>query len=83
MGCRARLQGIFLIQGSNPGPLCLLHRQAGSPPLALPQGEEKTVKITDSNECWKVREGFLEEVIRPLRQGLVCGQNNVSLIPEF
>ena len=70
MGCCARLQGIFPIQGSNPCLLCLLHRQAGSFPLAPQQGEEKTVKITDSSKCWKVREGFLEEVIPPQRQGV-------------
>ena len=32
-GCHAFLQGIFPIQGSNPGLLCLLHLQAGSLPL--------------------------------------------------
>ena len=34
VGCHALLQGIFLTQGSNPPPLCLLHWQAGSLPLA-------------------------------------------------
>ena len=33
VGCHALLQGIFLIQGSNPHLLCLLHWQAGSLPL--------------------------------------------------
>ena len=33
--CHALLQGIFLIQGSNPHLLCLLHWQAGSLPLVL------------------------------------------------
>ena len=36
MGCHFLLQGIFLTQGSNPHLLCLLHRQAGSLPLAPP-----------------------------------------------
>ena len=30
------LQGIFLIQGLNPGLLCLMHWQVGSLPLAPP-----------------------------------------------
>ena len=36
MGCQAFLQGIFLIQGSNPHLLYLLHWQVGSLPLAPP-----------------------------------------------
>ena len=35
-GYHAFLQGIFLVQGSNQHLLCLLHRQAGSLPLAPP-----------------------------------------------
>ena len=35
-GCHFLLQGIFLIQGSNPNLLCLLHWQAGSLPQAPP-----------------------------------------------
>ena len=35
-GCHAGLQGIFPTQGLNPSPLCLLHWQAASLPLALP-----------------------------------------------
>ena len=35
-GCHTLLQGIFLMQGSNPHLLCLLHWQAGSLPLAPP-----------------------------------------------
>ena len=38
MGCRAFLWGIFMTQGSNPCPLCLLHWQVGSLPLA-PRGK--------------------------------------------
>ena len=34
MGCHALFQGIFLTQGLNPRPLCLLHWQTGSLPLA-------------------------------------------------
>ena len=37
VGCHAFLQGIFPTQGSNPGPLCILHWQAGSLPLASPR----------------------------------------------
>ena len=33
--CHALLQGIFPIQGANPGLLCLLHCQVGSLPLLL------------------------------------------------
>ena len=33
VGCHFLLQGIFLIQGSNPRLLCLLHWQVGSLPL--------------------------------------------------
>ena len=36
VGCHPLLQGIFLTQGSNPGLLCLLHRQMGSLPLGTP-----------------------------------------------
>ena len=36
VGCHALLQGIFPTQGLNPGVLRLLHRQAGSLPLAPP-----------------------------------------------
>ena len=37
MGCHALLRGIFLIQGSNPHLLHLLHWQAGYLPLVPPQ----------------------------------------------
>ena len=36
MGCHALLQGIFLVQGSNPDRLFLLHWQADFLPLAPP-----------------------------------------------
>ena len=36
VGCHFLLQGIFLTQGSNPHPLCLLHWQVGLLPLAPP-----------------------------------------------
>ena len=36
VGCYFLLQGIFPTQGSNPGLLCLLHRQAGSWSLVPP-----------------------------------------------
>ena len=36
VGCHALLQEIFPTQGLNPGPLCLLHWQAGSLPLGPP-----------------------------------------------
>ena len=36
MGCHFLLQGIFLTQGSNPCPLCLLYWQMGSLPPAPP-----------------------------------------------
>ena len=34
VGCHALLQGIFLVQGSNPHLLCLLHSQTDSLPLS-------------------------------------------------
>ena len=37
VGCRALLQGIFQIQGSNLHFLSLLHWQVGSLPLELPR----------------------------------------------
>ena len=37
VGCHALLQRIFLTQGSNLHLLCLLHWQASSLPLALPE----------------------------------------------
>ena len=36
VGCYSHVQGIFLTQGLNPSPLCLLHWQVGSVPLAPP-----------------------------------------------
>ena len=44
MGCHALLQGIFPTQGSNPCLLHLLHRQAGSLPLA-PPGKPGHVRV--------------------------------------
>ena len=37
MGCDVLLQGTFLVQGSNPHLLCLLHWQAGSLALTPPR----------------------------------------------
>ena len=37
VGCHFRLQGIFPIQESNPGLLCLLHWQVDSSPLVPPE----------------------------------------------
>ena len=45
LGCRAFLQGIFLIQESNPQCLCLLHWQAGSLSPA-PPGKPKTMCLS-------------------------------------
>ena len=42
VSCHALLQGIFLIQGSNPHLLCLLHWQAGPLPL-MPPGKPKEI----------------------------------------
>ena len=41
VSCHFLFQGIFLIQVSNPGLLCLLHWQADSLPLA-PPGKDQT-----------------------------------------
>ena len=46
VGCHALLQGIFLIQGLNSDPLCLLHWQAGSLPLASPGKPTVSFKST-------------------------------------
>ena len=40
VGCHFLLQGMFPTQGWNLGVLCLLHRQAGSSPLAPPGKSE-------------------------------------------
>ena len=45
VGCRALLQGIFLMQGSKLSRSCLLRWQAGSLPLAPPG------KPTWASEC--------------------------------
>ena len=49
MDCYALFQGIFPIQGLNP-PLCFLHWQAGSLPLA-PPGEAQYAEYT----MWNAR----------------------------
>ena len=53
MGCHALLQGIFLMQGSNPHLLLLLHWQVGSLSLASPGNIRLTLKlcISNSHEC--------------------------------
>ena len=47
VGCNALLQGIFLIQGSNPGLSCLLHWQVSSLALVLPGKPEKRTNETE------------------------------------
>ena len=42
VGCHFLLQGILLVQGSNPHLLCLPHWQAGSLPL-VPPGKPRTL----------------------------------------
>ena len=53
VGCHDLLQGIFLMQGSNPHLLRLLHWQVGSLPLASPGNIRLTLKpcISNSREC--------------------------------
>ena len=53
VGCHALLQGIFLMQGSNPHLLLLLHWQVGSLSLASPGNIRLTLKlcISNSHEC--------------------------------
>ena len=46
VGCCALLQGIFLIQGSNPQLLCLFHWQAGSLSLAPPGNPQTSYMYT-------------------------------------
>ena len=45
-GCRFLLQGIFPIQELNPCLLYLLHWQAGSLPLALPENPRLSISDT-------------------------------------
>ena len=51
VGCYARLQGIFLTQGSKPSLLWLLHWQVGSLPLA-PPGEPLLIKTGYPWQCY-------------------------------
>ena len=65
VGCHALLQGIFLIQGSNPSLLCLLHRQASSLPLVLSEKPNLTLvtslKTPSPNTItWGVRAAIYE-----------------------
>ena len=55
VGCHAFLQGTFLIQGSNPHLLCLLHWHTGSLPLAPPGKIVALVKASSTvlNESGK------------------------------
>ena len=53
VGCHFLLQGIFLIQGSHPHRLSLLHWQAGSSPLAPPgKPIHSSVPAKDSEDHW-------------------------------
>ena len=52
VGCHFLLQGIFPIQVSNPGFLCLLQWQADSLPLELPG--KSTVNATKIKEFLKI-----------------------------
>ena len=45
VGCQFLLQGIFLTQGLNPRPLCLLYWQVGSLPLAPPGKPIKSLRV--------------------------------------
>ena len=51
VGCYARLQGIFLTQGSKPSLLWLLHWQVGSLPL-VPPGEPLLIKTGYPWQCY-------------------------------
>ena len=51
VGCHFILQGIFLIQGSNPCLLCLLHWQANSSPLLPPQKPPLLINKMQSQMC--------------------------------
>ena len=48
VGRHAFLRRIFAIQGSNPRPLCLLHWQVDSLPLAPPGGEGNGTPLQSS-----------------------------------
>ena len=59
VGCRALLQGIFPTQGSNPGLLCLLHRQVDSFPLQPPGKPYQCIVHTQTGQKhifpWRLR----------------------------
>ena len=52
VGCHALLQGIFPTQGSNPCLLSLLHRQAGSLPLARPRKRTEEIFLRQGTSQW-------------------------------
>ena len=62
VGCYALLLGIFPTQGLNMGPLCLLHWQAGSLPLAPPGKPQRMLSAKELRlpngrinafKCWR------------------------------
>ena len=63
MGCHALLQGIFLTQGSNPCLLCLLHWQAGSLPLTLPEKPhfktERSLLSSGTKNRWEFQDDLM------------------------
>ena len=71
-GLNAFLQGIFLIQGSNPFLQCLLHRQVASLPL-VPAGKPKESHKCVCVSCSVMRNSFQSHDLQPTR--LLCPWN--------
>ena len=63
VGCHALLQRIFLTQGSNPHPLCLLHWQVGSLPLGPPGSLCVCVSVCASWRPRRVHGIFITQVL--------------------
>ena len=78
VGCRALLQGVFLIQESSP---CLLHWQVGSLPLCHlgSQGRTDIIRIKCAIHRMHLN---LSETISPPVRGKSCLPENWSLVPK-
>ena len=72
MGCHALLQGIFLTQESNSSLFCLLHRKAGSLPLAPPVFRFKTLMLgkTEGRIRGQPRTRWLDGIIHSMDMSL-------------
>ena len=67
VGCHALLQGIFLTQGPNPGPLHLLCWQLGSSPLVPPGKPCSSTYLYAKKECTENKGRVTSLVVQWLR----------------